>query len=215
MQTLTVTSVACEKAQLSLKNEEIETAEKYLKKAISTDEHSVRPWLLLGDSAIKQENYREAFEFLQQILKRDIDWFSEAVPNLVKCTEQTNEWDEIKELLNEYSARCATAYLAQVSLMSRDKSGDEASDYLLQQLRQSPSMKGFQKLLSLYANKTQQNTETKQSLELLNELIEAQINQRPRYRCYNCGFSGRRIHWLCPSCKKWGGMKPIKGLDGE
>lgn len=75
-------------------------------------------------------------------------------------------------------------------------------------------MKGFETLISQY----QQQSGGEQvglSLGMLQELIHEQIEQRPKYRCVSCGFSGRKIHWLCPSCKKWGVVKPIKGLDGE
>lgn len=212
---LRISHFYCEKAQKDIREGDAETAEVLLNKAIEADAYSVRPWLLLADSAIKSEQYNKAFEFLKEIPIRDVDWFSEAVPDLVKCTESTQNWEPLKQLLNDYSTRCATAYLAKVSLMARDKSAEEAADFLLEQLKQSPSMKGFHKLLSLYADKNQDDAETKQSLELLQDLIEAQINQRPKYRCHNCGFSGRKVHWLCPSCKKWGTMKPIKGLDGE
>lgn len=212
---LRVAHFYCEKAQIAIREGEQQDAVKLLKKAISSDEHNVRPWLVLASNAMQQEKYQEAYKHLTEIPKRNIDWFSEAVPSLVECVEHTQQWDDLAQLLNDYSGKCATAYLAQVSLISRDKSPDEAIQYLLEQLRQSPSMKGFQKLLGLFAQNNQQDPETRQSLELLQDLIEAQINQRPRYRCHNCGFSGRKIHWLCPSCKTWGGTKPIKGLDGE
>ncbi|WP_198138645.1 hypothetical protein, partial [Moritella sp. PE36] len=25
----------------------------------------------------------------------------------------------------------------------------------------------------------------------------------------------KSIYWHCPSCKRWGSVKPIRGLDGE
>jgi len=31
----------------------------------------------------------------------------------------------------------------------------------------------------------------------------------PRYRCDNCGFVGRTLHWSCPGCKRWNTVKPI------
>ena len=69
-------------------------------------------------------------------------------------------------------------------------------------------------LMGLYIEQ-QGPDESMNSLVLLKELVEEQIKQRPKYRCHSCGFSGGQIHWLCPSCKKWGQVKPIKGLDGE
>ena len=98
--------------------------------------------------------------------------------------------------------------------MARQGLTKEAADVLLDQLRKHPTMKGFKTLMGLYIEQ-QAPDESMNSLVLLKELVEEQIKQRPKYRCNSCGFSGGQIHWLCPSCKKWGQVKPIKGLDGE
>jgi lipopolysaccharide biosynthesis regulator YciM len=75
-------------------------------------------------------------------------------------------------------------------------------------------MKGFKELLNLYMHSGSRDGSLG-SLKMLQELVEEQITRRPKFRCVSCGFSGRSVHWLCPSCKKWGVVKPIKGLDGE
>ena len=104
--------------------------------------------------------------------------------------------------------------LSEVTQQVRRGESVEAADVLLQQLRVHPTMKGFKTLMGLYIEQKTQH-QSNDSLVLLKELVEEQIKQRPKYRCHSCGFSGSQIHWLCPSCKKWGMVKPIKGLDGE
>ncbi|BDX06658.1 lipopolysaccharide assembly protein LapB [Planctobacterium marinum] len=205
----------CEQAQISITQEDFKQAEKWLQRAVMSDEHSVRPWFLLAEIEQQQENYLQAFEYLRQVPQRDPVWVSEAIPALWLCAEKTENWQALREIIEVYSDQCATAYLAQVSLVKREKSTIEAADILLNKIQKSPSMKGFHKLLGLYLEQGKQTQEAQQSLKLLNELIEKQIAQRPKYRCHGCGFSGKKIHWLCPSCKTWGEMKPIKGLDGE
>jgi lipopolysaccharide biosynthesis regulator YciM len=76
-------------------------------------------------------------------------------------------------------------------------------------------MRGFKTLLKLYQDDFSDVEKTKESLNHLQSLLDKQIGQRPKYRCNSCGFSGRQLHWLCPSCKTWSSIKPIKGLDGE
>lgn len=205
----------CEKAEIAIRQEDYKVAEKQLQKSIFSDEHGVRPWLLLADIELKKENHHQAFHYLSQIPLRDIDWFSEAVPVLLECAEKTGRWQDLEKLLNKHVDECATAYLAEVLLISRDKSNEAAAEFLLEKLQQRPSMKGFHKLLSLYTENATQETDVNKTLSLLRDLIANQINQRPKYQCHNCGFSGRKIHWLCPSCKRWGTNKPIRGLDGE
>jgi len=52
-------------------------------------------------------------------------------------------------------------------------------------------------------------------LYLLKDLTAMLLEDRPVYRCHQCGFSGKALHWQCPSCKRWGAMKPIHGVEGE
>lgn len=204
----------CEQAAVYVRKNEINLAEKNLQKAIMADQNTVRPWLMLGQIAISQEQYQTAIEYLQQVPLRDISWFSEAVPLIEQSAEALNDMTQLEQILDEYWQQCATSYLAKVKLMARKGMTKEAAEVLLEQLRQHPTMKGFKTLMGLYIE-AQAPSESMNSLVLLKELVEEQIKQRPKYRCHSCGFSGGQIHWLCPSCKKWGQVKPIKGLDGE
>ena len=204
----------CEQANLLIKESRFDDAEKYLNKAVQADEHAVRPWLMLADVAMKQDQYKTAIRYLREIPERDISWFSEAVPRLEECADALKDDHELAEVLDSYWQQCATAYLAKVKLLAKSGHQAEAASVLLEQLRKSPTMKGFKTLMALYI---EQDAEDKaiDSLKMLKDLVEEQIQQRPKYRCQSCGFSGRQIYWLCPSCKKWGVVKPIKGLDGE
>ena len=204
----------CEQANLLIINEQAQQAEALLIKAINSDEHAVRPWLMLGNMYLKQQQYARAMECLAEVPKRDITWFSEAVPLLEQCAEKMQGDQALEKLLDEYWQQCATAYLAKSRLLAKHSSSQDAVDFLYQQLRKRPTMKGFKELLHLYLEHGEKDGR-RNSLSMIHTLVEEQIAQRPKYRCGSCGFSGQSIHWLCPSCKKWGVVKPIKGLDGE
>ncbi|MDC0602089.1 lipopolysaccharide assembly protein LapB [Aliiglaciecola sp.] len=204
----------CEQALKKIKSEEYGDAESSLQKAITCDEHAVRPWLILGELAIKQNDYQQAFNYLKEVPIRDVSWFSEAVPLLEKCTKELNSDEQLDGLLEQYWQQCATSYLAKVRLIAKNKSTEEAEKVLFEQLSKTPTMKGFRTLMGFFIE-DEVDDKTKESLTMVKGLVEEQIKLRPKYRCHSCGFSGRQIHWLCPSCKKWGVVKPIKGLDGE
>ncbi|MBT0586350.1 lipopolysaccharide assembly protein LapB [Alteromonas oceanisediminis] len=204
----------CEKAQKALdKGEQISAAES-LQKAVASDEKAVRPWLMLGKLAIDKGAFQDGFECLTQVAQRDINWMSEAIPLLEQCAEGTQDWQQFERIIDQHGGNSAAAYLAKVNVMARRGEVDEATKMLYEQLRKKPTMKGFATLMRLYIQ-NQQLDESTSSLALLKGLVEQQMLQRPKYRCGNCGFSGRKVYWLCPSCKKWGVVKPIKGLDGE
>ncbi|NCP63207.1 MAG: lipopolysaccharide assembly protein LapB [Paraglaciecola sp.] len=204
----------CEQAQIEWRKGNTAQAQSYLQEALKVDGKAVRPFLMLGELAIDNKEYEQAIDYLAQVPGRDIAWLSEAIPLIEQCTEKLHNHQKLENLLNQYWQQCASAYLAKVKLVAKEESSVVAADLLLQQLRKHPTMKGFKTLMGLYIEQ-QHNDDSTNSLRLLKELVEEQIKLRPKYRCLSCGFSGSQVHWLCPSCKKWGAVKPIKGLDGE
>ncbi|MET1218086.1 MAG: lipopolysaccharide assembly protein LapB [Glaciecola sp.] len=206
----------CEKAQKIIKSNDFSAAYPYLRKAIEVDSHAVRPWLMLGRVYLEQEEYRKAMDALNEVPERDLSWFSEAVPLLEQAASALNDDTLLIKSIEPHWQVCATSYLAKVKILAKRENAEVASTTLLEQLKKTPTMRGFKTLLGLYIEQnTQSNDEIQESLTLLSKLVEEQIKQRPKYRCTNCGFSGRQIYWLCPSCKHWSLVKPIKGLDGE
>lgn len=204
----------CEQAQVEMNQDQQQTALELLQKAVNADEHAVRPWLMLGNIALAQARYEDAHAYFLQVAERDINWFSEAIPQLEEIAEQTHQWDRFANALQAHWQECATSYLAMVDVFVEQGETAKAAEYLLTQLRQHPTMRGFKTLMGLYIDQIEDKAST-ESLKMLKELVEEQMTQRPKYRCQSCGFSGRKLYWLCPSCKKWGSVKPIKGLDGE
>lgn len=204
----------CEQALIEWRKDNLSAAEDYLKQATKVDDKAVRPWLMLGELAIENERYEVAIEHLSQVPVRDITWLSEAIPLIEKCSAKLADESKLNKILDLYWQQCATAYLVKVKLVAKEESAVKATELLLGQLKKHPTMKGFKALMGFYIDQ-QQDEKSTNSLRLLKELVEEQISLRPKYRCHSCGFSGSQIHWLCPSCKKWGVVKPIKGLDGE
>lgn len=204
----------CEQAKIELDNEDIPAALKVLQKAVNVDEQAVRPWLMLGEVTFDQGRLKEAGEYLVQVANRDKNWFIEAVPLLEQIASETGDWQKFEQLLNDNWVQSATLYLAMVDVFSNKGEVQHAADYLFEQLQKTPTMRGFHRLMQLYCELSD-DANAKATYQQLRQLVAKQIEQRPRYRCKSCGFSGRKLYWLCPSCKKWGVVNPIRGLDGE
>lgn len=204
----------CEQALDLINDGKLEDAQITLKKAVMVEGTQIRAWLELGKLAVKQQEYDQAMDYLNEIAKRDLDWLSEAIPLLETSAGKTDNWDKLEKILEPYWQKCASSYIAKVNILARKGEIEPAVDTLLKQLKEHPTMRGFKSLLSLY-QQLLTDKRTQNSIDHLHELIDKQIAQRPKYRCHSCGFSGRQLYWLCPSCKKWSVIKPIKGLDGE
>ena len=114
-------------------------------------------------------------------------------------------------MLEEHPAISIVIKLAEkVSAIEDDKAG---AFVLSEYLKKRPSVKGLNRLIEYHIPHT--DGAARDNLSILQAFTHQLIQNKPRYRCTQCGFDGKRLHWHCPSCKEWGTVKPIHGLEGE
>lgn len=94
----------------------------------------------------------------------------------------------------------ARLMLAQVIIEQQGRQA--AQDFLYQQLHIYPSIEGLHKLLMLGQDSNQA------LVPLLKNITNTLIHRGDRYSCHNCGFSGKAMHWQCPSCGHWASIRP-------
>jgi lipopolysaccharide biosynthesis regulator YciM len=78
-------------------------------------------------------------------------------------------------------------------------------------MRLRPTTRGLLSLISMQ----REGACEEDNLEILQSLLQKMAAGKPTYQCNHCGFSGRQIHWQCPSCKQWNTMQPIGGSEGD
>jgi lipopolysaccharide biosynthesis regulator YciM len=116
-----------------------------------------------------------------------------------------------------YEALETTPSISIVLLLAqqiREEKGDEGvSRFIADHLKKNPTIRGLTQLIDLHIDNA--HGVSKQNLFILRSFAEALVADKPAYRCNGCGFEGKRMRWHCPSCKDWGTIKPIFGLEGE
>jgi lipopolysaccharide biosynthesis regulator YciM len=163
---------------------------------------------------IKHQRYRQAIKALRQVPKQDPDFFQEIIESLVMCYEQIDEMDECIEFLEQividHPRTSAIFIIAEHIKEQRDL--DDAIDYVSAQLGRYPSIRGLNKLIAWHLESAR--GKVREQLQMLYAITSKFLEKKPIYRCIHCGFSGKLLHWNCPSCKQWGKIKPINGLEG-
>ena len=92
--------------------------------------------------------------------------------------------------------------------------GDHAAGHFIAgELKNRPSLHGLAALIQLHVANA--SGAARDNLRLLQQLVEKLIADRPTYRCKQCGFSGRELHWQCPSCRQWDSVTTIRGTEGD
>ncbi|PKH04307.1 lipopolysaccharide assembly protein LapB [Psychromonas sp. MB-3u-54] len=189
---------------------------KLYQKALTVFPNCMRANIALCDYYILQNKPQKALQILQSIPELDIDFTEVILDRLLKLHQQQgSEQELIGYLYNIVSMGAgASAVILLAKLIAKYHGIEKAQEFMLQELQRNTTMKGFNHLMT-YHLQLAQSTSEKESLTFLQKLVSEQITLRPKYRCQKCGYSSKKLYWQCPSCKNWGRIKPIRGLDGE
>ncbi len=205
----------CEKAQIFIDDDNLPEAFRWLGKGLKEDRKCVRARLLLADLLNSAGDYKAAIMHLKKIEHQDIDFLPEAIPRLVKSYRELDRMDELSAYLSRLSVlHCGITPVLVLAELTAERAGlDEAKSHIVAELKIRPTIRGIDRLIE-YSLASAQG-EPRQNLLLLKETTTRLIEDKFSYNCGNCGFTGRSLHWQCPSCKSWNTVKPIHGIEGE
>ncbi|MSR13010.1 MAG: lipopolysaccharide assembly protein LapB [Gammaproteobacteria bacterium] len=205
----------CEQAQQQIELSNRNEAQELLERALSADRKCVRASLMSANLAMSNREFERAIQALKRIEHQDVDYIGEAIVPLVKCYRALERMDELKEYLERLAGLRAgvTPLLAVAELTEADTGLDAAKQYIVQELKIRPTLKGIDRLIDYTLHSA--NGESREDLLILKETTVRLIASKALYKCEQCGFSGRSVYWNCPSCKSWNTIKPIHGIEGE
>ena len=204
----------CEVAQEFQKKEQLKLAFEHYKLALGVDPSCVRASIGAADVFNSQRRYRDAIKELKHAAEQDPEFISIIIPKLKECYQKI--WGSggyIKFLQEQNQQKPSTALIMALVQHYLETDKDYAEMFLIEQLRLHPTIKGFKELINLQL--ADSDGYNQQHLVVLFELIDQLIQAKHKYQCRQCGFPGHQLHWQCPSCKSWGMVKPIHGLEGE
>lgn len=206
---------SCEQAMLDMATNDTKAVRLHLTDALKFDPHSVRASLLLATIEHADSNYVEVLEHLHKIPQQNPDFIIEGLELLCDAYEQLGQQDKLVDylfsLLTEHSSNTLIITIADKLFAYQDTF--KAEDFIAQQLKDKPSIRTLSRLVEFHLPHSE--GKAKENLGLLKQLVDKVIAEKPSYCCNKCGFTGNSLYWLCPGCKHWGRVRPIKGVAGE
>lgn len=198
----------CELAQGHLDSGDLAAAAKDAAKAVQLYKANIRAHILVARVAYLEGSPVEAVAVLDKALHLDPSLFAEVAPDLYRyrlaaglpaldpmgsSTDRDLEHD--------------SSYVISMGLQKyRSEGAAQALDYFHSALTRAPSI-----LLLSEAMKLAAESGMKQELILQQgtAVLEKFMDNNPHYRCENCGFELRSLHWCCPGCNCWGLVRPM------
>ncbi len=212
---MTIAHYHCELAERMFEQGNNEHAQRSLKKALAIDKNCARASLIHAKLEESAGRYKSAITHYKYAKQQDPDFLIETIRPLAYCYEKID--DEMQ--LVSYLQECLVDYprisiiLALGGHLQKTRGDRIAIDFLAEQIRQHPSLRGLRHLIDLYVANAE--GQTRDRLMILRDLVAQLLEDRPVYRCSECGISGKTLYWHCPGCKNWSTTRPIHGLEGD
>lgn len=199
----------CELAEDCLEKKDEASARQWLKQATSYDKSNVRAAILIGELEIVSGNPKKGIQLLQRILDKSPEFASEILTPLYKGFTALNSPERYLTYLqtankNQPDTLLSIAIASYIADVQNDT--DQAIQYLSEQIQKNASFSMLNKLLEYYIG-TANHSDNQHALESLKYAFQQVIAKMPDYQCQHCGYELRSMHWLCPSCKRWGHVR--------
>lgn len=200
----------CELAEQDLIRHNTSAAREHLRQALHTDPNCVRASILLGDLEAEEGRLREAIRAWRRVEEQDAHYLGEVAGRIADAYRRLGDeqglYDYFHTALHRHGGVALALTFASVI---RDRDGvDAAEKFVIDWLRRRPNVHGLHALIDL--NLMEAVGSARDDLLLLKGIIESLRAEHLGYACTQCGFKGRTLHWLCPSCHGWNTVKPVQ-----
>ena len=198
----------CEIAAEAIESGNHRLAHKSLKRALEVDADSVRAALLLIQLHVKSDKLSAARRLFVRLVRQRPDYmvlYIEPARQIFPQSEDQHYQQFLQEQYRQHpSTRIAMALLEHYA---RNDDIGKARQFLSDILNQSPSFEAFEFALRFLKSNPEQLGETWETLSVFLKVLQ---NKKIEYVCSRCGYDSHAIQWLCPSCRNWACMKPVK-----
>lgn len=197
----------CELAEQEIIAGNYSSSRQWLKQALGYDKQNIRAGLLLGRLEIAVGEVLKGVNQLQKVALQNIDYAAEVIPYLSDAYQQQGNIESYRSFLSKLYNETfdPSVLLVQADLITESQGELAAAEYVAAEVMKRPSSSGLYKLLEYYLAFSE--GKTRDYLYSLRSVMKEIIANESQYQCRNCGFTGKQLHWLCPSCKTWGEIK--------
>ena len=214
----------CEQAEQANDSGDVDLAKKLLSQAAGADKTGARVAVLSASRFNIEGNYKAAIKSLSKLNAQNPAWFAACLPTLMESFEgiygeQGAEklWLHLQSVSVFPSIPEALFVVRQLVKTGRADDRKLAEQVLSETLGIENAGEGSTgrisaghrvALLNALAGLELDHDSSGESprsntLGALYAALNDYLDTLKMYRCENCGFAGRELHWRCPSCKRW------------
>lgn len=197
----------CELAEEAMHLHRLKDARDLLAKALDDDPRSVRATIAKGRLEYANEEYRQALDTLRGLENQNPAFLAVVLPMIGQCAQRLGLEEQLVDYLDALylEHQVMAAAIDRADRLAMKGGGDEAVDYLLPILTQTPDPLALNHAMGFLANDPLKGHSR---LRQLQSLMDGAMACRQKFCCDRCGFGSADLYWRCPSCRHWGAMRP-------
>jgi lipopolysaccharide biosynthesis regulator YciM len=200
----------CELAEEALKTGDGAAAETHLQEAQAADRRCVRATMLQAQMAMARGDAQAAATFYQRVAGQGPEFLPEILPELMEAFRRSGRQDVLEQLRHLYRNHPSPALMLILADQIEREEGDEAAlAFLINHVSAHADLAGLERLLELEGRRLGGDAQARAAHRAVLTLLRQLRSRQPEYHCEHCGFVARRLHWQCPSCKRWGTIRPL------
>ena len=198
----------CEIARQAIDDGNYRRARNSLDRALEIDSDCVRASLLLIQLHLNSENLPAAKRIFQRLTRESPEYLALYIEpaRQIYLNREPRVYQQFlqQQYQQQPSTRLAIALLEHYA---RNDEIEKAREFLSDILHKSPSFEAFDFALRFLKSNPEQLVDTWDSLSRFLKTLQ---DKKAEFVCSRCGYESHAIQWLCPSCRNWASMKPIR-----
>jgi lipopolysaccharide assembly protein B len=201
----------CELVQEALKARDPEAADQHLIRARAADPRCVRATMLQGQMAMARGDANAAVAVYHRVAEQEPKFLPEILPELLEAyrgSGRENPIAELQRLYRDYPS--PSLVLALADALQREEGDDAAIAFLVDYVSRYADLTSLERLLEIYGPSLEDESKTQAIYRAVLAVVDHLRSRQHDHQCEHCGFVARRLHWQCPSCKRWGSIKPVQ-----
>lgn len=205
----------CELAAACIKHGDVEAASDQLAKALEHDDACARASMMLAELAIEAKQFARASALYERVEKLRPELMPEIIDRRFDILQQAGDDIQLDRFLERIqSQRNAYSVIRSTRAVIAERHTPQLADrFFKDQILKRPSLKGLRDWAQDQVELSKPGEREK--VQIICDMLDKVVEDKPAYRCSQCGFQGNVMHWRCPSCEQWDSVSTIVGVEGE
>lgn len=205
----------CELAQTAVADNQLNEAGVFLQLAIEHDPLCARALIMQAEIALGICDFGQAGKLYERVEQLRPELMPEIIENWFEVYKRSGDQQKFDAFLlkiqsqkNAYSVIRSTREV--IALRFDAQTADR---FFKDQILRRPSLKGLRDWAHDQLELSRPGERDK--VQIICDLLDKVMEDKPAYRCCSCGFQGNVMHWRCPRCGQWDTVSTIIGVEGE